>query len=77
VRRLTASLVHVLLGVVLLYAVARFGLKIFYFLRSPWSRDYGVRHKAQTVTIRSTVDDLIVDYAHHSEQIRGLTKNRS
>jgi len=37
-----------------------------------WSRDYGVRHKGQTVTIRGTVDDLITDYAHHSEQIRGL-----
>jgi hypothetical protein len=33
--------------------------------------------KGQTVTIRSTVDDLIVDYAHHAEQIRGLTKDRS
>jgi uncharacterized protein (TIGR03083 family) len=41
-----------------------------------WSRDYGVTHKGQTVTIRSTVTDLIVDYAHHAEQIRGLTKNR-
>ncbi len=41
-----------------------------------WSRDYGVRHKGQAVTIRSTVDDLIVDYAHHAEQIRGLTKHR-
>ncbi|MGH9389790.1 MAG: maleylpyruvate isomerase N-terminal domain-containing protein, partial [Vicinamibacteria bacterium] len=28
-----------------------------------WSRDYGVRHKGQTVTIRSTVRDLIADYA--------------
>jgi len=26
---------------VLLDAVRRFGLKVFYFLRSPWSRDYG------------------------------------
>ena len=42
-----------------------------------WSRDFGVRHKGQTVTIRSTVDDLIVDYAHHAEQIRGITKNPS
>jgi len=37
-----------------------------------WRRDFGVRHKGQTVTIRSTVDDLITDYAHHAEQIRGL-----
>ncbi len=41
-----------------------------------WSTDYGVRHKGQTVTIRSTVSDLIVDYGHHAEQIRGLTKTR-
>jgi len=42
-----------------------------------WSRDYGVRHNGQTVTIGSTVDDLIVDYAHHAEQIRDITKNPS
>jgi uncharacterized protein (TIGR03083 family) len=42
-----------------------------------WSRDYGVRHKGQTVTIQSTVGDLIVDYTHHEEQIRGLTTDRS
>ncbi len=41
-----------------------------------WSRDYGVRHKGQTVTIQSTVSDLIVDYAHHAQQIRGLTRDR-
>jgi hypothetical protein len=42
-----------------------------------WSRDYGVRHKGQVVTVRSTVDDLIVDYAHHAEQIRRLANDRS
>jgi len=36
-----------------------------------------VRHNGQTVTIGSTVDDLIVDYAHHAEQIRDITKNPS
>jgi uncharacterized protein (TIGR03083 family) len=41
-----------------------------------WSRDYGVRHKGQTVTIRSTVSDLIVDYGHHAEQIRALVTSR-
>jgi hypothetical protein len=41
-----------------------------------WSRDFGVRHKGQTVTIESTVNDLIVDYRHHREQIRGLTRSR-
>jgi hypothetical protein len=44
--------------------------------RDAWSRDFGVRHKGQTVTIRSTVDDLIVDYAHHAEQIRDLDVRR-
>jgi len=39
-----------------------------------WERDFGVRHRGQTVTIRATVDDLIVDYAHHAEQIRELTR---
>jgi len=41
VQRFVAVLVRVLLGLVLLYAALRFGLKVFYFLRSPWSRDYG------------------------------------
>lgn len=41
-----------------------------------WSRDFGVRHKGQTITIRSTVDDLIVDYAHHAKQIRTLDVRR-
>ena len=40
-RRLPASLVYVLLGGVLLQATVRFAFKVFYFLRSPWSRDYG------------------------------------
>jgi hypothetical protein len=34
-----------------------------------WGRDYGVRHKEEIVTIQSTVDDLIRDYAHHTRQI--------
>src|SRR5262249_41408854 len=41
VRRAAGSLVRLLLGLVLFYAVLRFGMKVFYFLRSPWSRDYG------------------------------------
>ncbi|HEY7514492.1 MAG TPA: glycosyltransferase family 39 protein, partial [Vicinamibacteria bacterium] len=40
-RRATATLLHALVGAVLLYAASRFLLKAFYFLRSPWSRDYG------------------------------------
>lgn len=39
-----------------------------------WGRDSGARHKGQTVTIESTVRDLVVDYAHHEEQIRALAK---
>jgi len=50
---------------------------LFSFDSDSWNRDYGVRHKGQSVTLRSTVDDLIVDYAHHAEQIRGLTKDPS
>jgi hypothetical protein len=41
VRRAAGFLVRLLLGLVLLYAPLRFGTKVFYFLRSPWSRDYG------------------------------------
>lgn len=39
-----------------------------------WKRDYGVRHKSQTVTVESTVRDLIADFAHHEAQIRGLVR---
>jgi uncharacterized protein (TIGR03083 family) len=42
-----------------------------------WSRDFGVRHNGQTVTVQGTVDDLVADYAHHAEQIRGLAAGRS
>ena len=34
-----------------------------------WSRDYGVRHGGEVVTIRNTVKDLIEDYDHHRKQI--------
>ncbi len=64
-RRLPASLVHVLLGMVLLYGVARFGLKIFYFLRSPWSRDYGegaVLAMAQVLAEEGTYFTSLRDY---------------
>jgi hypothetical protein len=33
-----------------------------------------VRHKGQVVTVKSTVEDLIVDYAHHGEQVRALAR---
>jgi putative redox protein len=41
-----------------------------------WARDYGVRHRGSTITIRNTVDDLIADYAHHKEQIEEWVKDR-
>ncbi|HSE39659.1 MAG TPA: ClbS/DfsB family four-helix bundle protein [Acidobacteriota bacterium] len=34
-----------------------------------WSHDFGVKNKGLTITIKSTVDDLIEDYAHHTTQI--------
>ncbi len=34
-----------------------------------WDRDFGVRHKGVTLTVKSTVDDLIADYHHHREQL--------
>ena len=34
-----------------------------------WDRDYGVRHRGATITVRNTVDELIEDYAHHTAQI--------
>jgi len=44
-----------------------------------WDRDYGVRHRAEEltvkstaddlVTVKSTVDDLIADYDHHRVQL--------
>lgn len=39
-----------------------------------WGRDHGVRHKGQVVTVKSTVQDLIVDYAHHGGQILELAR---
>ncbi len=34
-----------------------------------WDRDFGVRHDGETLTVRSTVDDLIADYDHHRVQL--------
>ncbi len=34
-----------------------------------WDRDYGVTNQGSTITIQSSVDDLIADYAHHRVQI--------
>ena len=37
--------------------------------RSAWDRDFGVRHKGETLTVKNTVDDLIGDYHHHRVQL--------
>ena len=34
-----------------------------------WDRDFGVRYKGETLTVKSTVDDLIGDYDHHRCQL--------
>ncbi|NIM49129.1 MAG: hypothetical protein GTO22_07690 [Gemmatimonadales bacterium] len=34
-----------------------------------WNRDFGVRHGSETLTVKSTVDDLIADYHHHRAQL--------
>jgi hypothetical protein len=39
-----------------------------------WDRDYGVKHQGSTLTVRSTVDDLIGDYDHHIKQIKEWEK---
>jgi hypothetical protein len=37
-----------------------------------WDRDFGVRYKGETETVKSTVDDLIGDYDHHRVQLEKL-----
>ena len=37
--------------------------------RSAWDCDFGVRHGGETLTVKSTVDDLIADYHHHRVQL--------
>jgi hypothetical protein len=39
-----------------------------------WSHDFGVKNKGLTITIQSTVDDLIEDYTHHTDQIEKWKK---
>ena len=34
-----------------------------------WDCDFGVRHKGEILTVKSTVNDLIADYHHHQIQI--------
>jgi len=34
-----------------------------------WDRDFGVRHDGETLTVKSTVDELLADYHYHREQL--------
>ena len=46
--------------------------------RSAWDCDFGVRHGGETLTVKSTVDDLIGDYHHHRvqlEEFRAVSPN--
>ena len=40
-----------------------------------WDRDLGVRHEGETLTVKSTVDDLIDDYRHHRTQLEEFRVN--
>ena len=71
---------------VLLDRLAESTGELIVFLRAiapeAWDRDFGVRHKGEEltvkstadslVTVKSTVDDLIADYDHHRAQLEGL-----
>jgi hypothetical protein len=41
-----------------------------------WSHDFGIKSKGLMITVQSTVDDLIEDYAHHTDQIEKWKKAR-
>jgi hypothetical protein len=71
---------------VLLKGLAESARRLRAFLRKidpeEWDRDFGVRHKCDSltvdstagdlVTVKSTVDDLIADYNHHRAQLEEL-----
>ena len=37
------------------------------------AHDHGVRHDDETITVKSTIDDLIADYTHHEQQLLTLS----
>lgn len=41
-----------------------------------WRRDYGVKNKGVTLTIRDTVAELIADYAHHRRILEDWMKTQ-
>ncbi|MGD2154724.1 MAG: maleylpyruvate isomerase N-terminal domain-containing protein [Gemmatimonadales bacterium] len=57
----------------LLESLAKSTEELTAFLRTvdpeAWDRDFGVRHDGETLTVKSTVDDLIADYHHHRQQL--------
>jgi hypothetical protein len=57
----------------LLESLAASARELTEFLRAidpgEWDRDFGVRHDGETLTVKSTVDDLIADYDHHRVQL--------
>lgn len=61
---------------VLLERLAESAGELMAFLRAidpgEWDRDFGVRHKGEKLTVKSTVDDLIADYDHHRAQLEEL-----
>lgn len=61
---------------VLLARLAESRGELLAFLRAidaaEWDRDFGVRHKSEKLTVKSTVDDLIADYDHHRAQLEEL-----
>ena len=61
---------------VLLNSLAASTRELTVFLRAvdpdAWNRDYGVRHGGETLTVKSTVDDLIGDYDHHRVQLENF-----
>jgi hypothetical protein len=58
---------------VLLESLATSAGELAAFLRTvdpaEWDRDLGVRHEGETLTVKSTVDDLVADYDHHRGQL--------
>lgn len=60
----------------LLESLAATTAELTSFLRAvdsdSWERDFGVRHAGETLTVKSTVDDLIADYHHHRTQLEDL-----
>ncbi len=65
----------------LLNELRRSAATLVEFLRSVapgyWEHDYGVRNLGSVITVRSTVDELIADYEHHTRQIEQFATNQA